>query len=157
MISKIGKKQAVILLVFTAVLFITLCTGLGLGKSVPKTQVSVDTEFNRESFEKSLESILSDIHGVRYANVLLSYSGGVKYIYAEDISETSSADRKTLSRDTVIAGGEAVRVGTENPVVSGAVVVYTGTKSASVRLDLLSAVESATGLSSDKITVLYGG
>ena len=113
--------------------------------------------FSADEFESELSDILSDIRGVRNAKVLLTYDGGTKYIYAEDVSETESEGRRTSSKDTVVAGGEAVIVGSLNPKVSGAVVVYSGTRSASVTLDLTNAVQAATGLSTDKITVLWGG
>ena len=126
-------------------------------KSDNTSQQAGDPTFSGEDFENKLESILSDIRGVKNARVLLSFEGGTKYIYAEDISKTESDGRSTSSTDTVIAGGEAVVVGSVNPKITGAVVVYSGTRSSSVRLDILEAVMAATSLSSDKITVLCGG
>ena len=119
------------------------------GTSVPAEQISRD-------FESDLEDILSEIKGVKNAKVLLTYRGSAQYIFAEDISETQSQDRVNVSRKTVIAGGEAVARGTLFPEISGAVVVYTGVNSSAVKLQLLEAVQAATGLASNKITVLPG-
>ena len=141
-----------------AVLILILSFGrTGTKKTETGEPISLSQSFDEDKFGKDLEDILSEIRGVRSASVLLSYDGGMKYIYAEDVSETESDGRKSLTRDTVVAGGEAVVVGSNNPKIIGAVVVYTGTRSSAVVLDLTSAVESATGLSSDKITVLFGG
>ena len=120
-------------------------------------QETVENAFDPTEFENKLSEIIAQIRGVKSAKVLLTYEGGTQYIYAQDINETESEGRKTSTKDTVIAGGEAIVIGSVNPKITGAVVVYTGTRSASVKLEVTQAVMSATALSSDKITVLYGG
>lgn len=139
------------------VIALVLIPKSGTTKEESLQTIKGEPTFSGEDFENKLENILSEIRGVKNASVLLSYEGGTKYIYAEDVSKTESDGRSTNSKDTVIAGGEAVVVGSVNPKITGAVVVYSGTRSSSVRLDILDAVMAATSLSSDKITVLCGG
>ncbi len=110
-----------------------------------------------EELETRLSGLLSRVSGVRTARVMIALADTGRTVYAEDVSEADADGRRTVDRKTVVAGGGAVRVTTLSPRPAGAVVVYTGTDSAAVRLALTSAVSSATGLGSDKITVLHGG
>lgn len=151
-------KNRYFLIGLSLIIFVLIFIPKGSAKKSEKIQsAQTETTFSGEEFENKLEAILSEIRGVKNARVLLSFEGGTKYIYAEDISKTESDGRSTKSTDTVIAGGEAVVVGSVNPKITGAVVVYSGTRSSSVQLDITDAVMAATSLSSDKITVLCGG
>lgn len=150
------NKYVVIGICGLAILLLLLPWGSG---KTEKESVLTQTpdEFDLEACEERLEDILSEIKGVRKARVFLSVESGKETVYAVDVDETVSEDRTVVKRETVISGGEGVRVKVLQPKFSGAVVVYSGTESASLRLNLTSAVSSATGLSTDKITVLCGG
>lgn len=103
--------------------------------------------------EEELARILSRIQGVGRAEVLLTERTGRDVVYQTDTTQ----NRNNL--DTVIVR-DADRVETGlikqilPPVYRGAVVVCQGADSAAVRLNVVEAVKSVTGLSSDCITVL---
>ena len=112
-----------------------------------------------ESLEARLEAVLSQVEGAGRVRVLLTLDAGTAYEYQTDVETRSDSDGSEVSRKTVLAsngGGSdsAVTVRTTYPTYKGALVVCEGADSASVRLAVMQAVSSLTGLGSDKITVI---
>lgn len=105
--------------------------------------------------QEELEDILSHIQGAGKVRVLLTLSCGEEIIYQTD----RDSDTETLRTDTVILTGESreetglVRQ-INPPQYLGAVVVCQGADNASVKLAIVEAVSNATGLTTDRISVL---
>lgn len=105
--------------------------------------------------QESLADFLSKVSGAGKVDVLLTELEGERTHYQvdEDISQ------EDVRRDTVVVT-DANRVETglvrqvDPPVYLGAVVLCQGADNAAVRLSIVEAVKSVTGLSSDRITVL---
>ena len=101
------------------------------------------------SLESRLESILSRIDGAGEVKVLLTEDRGGDVFY-----QTEGEDGKTV----LISGADRSESGlvrtTQPPTYRGAVVVCRGADSAAVRLAVVEAVANATGLGTDRITVL---
>ena len=99
--------------------------------------------------EFRLESILSRIDGAGEVKVLLTEDRGGEVFY-----QTEGDDGKTV----LISGADRSESGlvrtTQSPSYRGAVVVCRGADSAAVRLAVVEAVANATGLGTDRITVL---
>lgn len=111
------------------------------------------------SLQKSLEGILSEITGAGRVSVLLTQATGEETVYQTDESTSVEEGRSNIRRETVLVSGS----GREEtglirqihaPKYLGAVVVCQGADNASVRLAVVEAVKSATGLTSDRICVL---
>ena len=105
--------------------------------------------------QESLEAILAKIQGVGRVEVLLTEAAGSQTLYVYD----ESASGESLKSDAVIITDSArSQTGLVSqvipPVYLGAVVVCQGGDSPPVRLAVVEAVQAATGLSADKITVL---
>ena len=102
-----------------------------------------------ESLEARLEAILSRIDGAGEVKVLLTEEQGGEVFY-----QTEGEDGKTV----LISGADRSESGlvrtTQPPSYRGAVVVCRGADSAAVRLAVVEAVANATGLGTDRITVL---
>lgn len=101
--------------------------------------------------QQELETILSKIDGVGQVKVMLALEAGEQVIFQSDENGTSL--------DTVIiTDGDRAQQGlvqqTLPPTYRGAIIVCQGGGSAAVRLMVVEAVSSVTGLSADKITVL---
>lgn len=94
-----------------------------------------------------LEKILGQIHGVGKVQVMLTVQTGEVTVYQYDDDGT-----------VIITGEDRVQSGLIEKVESaqyrGAVIVCQGADSPQVRLSVIEAVSNATGLSSDRITVL---
>ena len=109
------------------------------------------------SLQEALEEILSEISGAGQVSVLLTQAAGEETVFQidEDISDHGG----TSHRETVLVSGSGreetglVRQ-TKAPTYLGAVIVCQGADNASVRLAIVEAVRSATGLTTDRISVL---
>ncbi len=106
-----------------------------------------------QDLQTRLAEILGKISGVGRVEVLLTEATGADTIYQVD------ENRNQMNRDTVIVmNSQREEAGLVKQVVPpeyrGAVIVCQGAEHASVRLAVVEAVKSVTGLSSDCITVL---
>ena len=149
--KEIWKKYRCVLLVVLAGLVL-----LALPERSEKAQTEVSQTQPKSSLQEDLETILSQVQGAGNVRVLLTQAEGERTVYQTDTDADASGGTR---RDTVIlTGSDRVQTGLIqqqlSPVYLGAVVVCQGADSASVRLSVVEAVANATGLSSDRITVL---
>ena len=151
--KELVRKYRYVLLVVLAGLFLMALPDGKNAKAVPET-ATAETE-PRQDLQTELEEILSQIQGAGRVRVLLTQREGERTVYQTDEDSTSSGIRS----DTVLLNGsDRSQTGlvqqVNPPTYLGAVIVCQGADSASVRLAIVSAVGSVTGLSTDKITVL---
>lgn len=116
-----------------------------------------------EELETKLSRILSSMEGAGRVEVILRYSAGPRTVYQTDSTQEVSNDAEsktsTVTVDTVLAasGGSSetpLTVQTMSPSFEGAVVAAEGADSAAVKLNLVNAVSSLTGLGAGDITVI---
>lgn len=108
-----------------------------------------------EDLQDTLAHILSSVQGVGNVEVLLTQSRGAETIYQTNSSITKDSDRQDTVLVTTAEREEVGLVRQSNPpVFLGAIVVCQGAENAQVRLSVVEAVKSATGLTADRITVL---
>lgn len=151
--KELVRKYRYVLLVVLAGLFLMALPDGKNAKAAPEP-TAAETE-PQQNLQTDLEEILSQIQGAGRVRVLLTQREGEQTVYQTDEDSTSSGVRS----DTVLLNGsdrsETGLVQQVNPpTYLGAVIVCQGADSASVRLAIVSAVGSVTGLSTDKITVL---
>lgn len=119
------------------------------------SQTLTETE-SSENLERSLSRILSKMEGAGEVEVLLTLSQGESSVFQMD--ESSSGGTDIRREAVVISGSDRAETGllrqVNPPVYKGAVVLCQGADSAAVRLAVIQAVANATGLSTDKISVL---
>ena len=115
--------------------------------------VGVDPRHMYADLQKKLSTILSQISGVGKVEILLTEAIGSDTIYQMDTRQNlGDADTVIVMDRNREETGLVKQI--LPPVYRGAVVVCQGADSASVRLSVVDAVKSVTGLSSDCITVL---
>lgn len=112
-----------------------------------------------ENFQSELEELLAQLDGAGSVKVLLSEATGSESVYQSDSDMTRSATSEDRRMDTVIITSEnrdqtGLLVRTDPPLYKGAVILCQGADSAKVRLAVSEAVSVATGLTTDKISVL---
>lgn len=118
------------------------------------------------SLEEKLENILSNINGVGNVDVLITYNET-----EEIIPVYNKTDKKSVTNETDSAGGVRVTEETDaeqevvfqndeiivqktvSPKIEGAIITATGANNASVKANIISAVEAVTGLATHKIQV----
>ena len=147
------KKYGYVALILGAGIFLMLLPGKDREAQTPQSTVA-ETQ-SAPSTQEALEESLSHIDGAGKVKVLLTLSEGESTIYQSD----SSTAADTIKIETVIITDEnkaqhGLVQQVNPPVYLGAVVVCQGADSAAVRLAVTEAVADATGLTTDKITVL---
>lgn len=147
-ITYIKKYRYVIWILLLGVLMMVIPERKPEQQTAPTSSEAEENELERE-----LAEILSRISGVGKTDVLLTEESGSDTIYQTDTGQNAS------NVDTVIlTDGSREEMGLIKqvlpPVYRGAIVVCQGADSASVRLAVVEAVKSVTGLSSDCIKVL---
>ena len=125
----------------------------------PAIPVSQEIRSERDSLEKKLEEILCCLDGAGNVKVLLSISEGSEQIYQTDDDVDQSEGSQSRRRETVIiTSSEREQHGLvqriDPPRYCGAVILCQGADRAEIRLAVVEAVSTATGLGSDKISVL---
>lgn len=115
-------------------------------------------EVKQNSLQKELEQILSQLEGAGKVQVLLTEAMGQQTYYQTDQNARKTMDSEEIQKDTVIltqadrsGGGLVSRI--DPPKFLGAVVLCQGADKATVRLAVVEAVATATGLGADKISV----
>ena len=147
-ITVIKKYQYVLLVILIGVFLMLLPSNTKENEMT--TQVS--TELSRD-LEDELSDILSQISGVGKTEVLLTEQSGSDTIYQMDTGQSqNNADTVVIRNQARDETGLVKQV--LPPVYKGAVIVCQGADSANVRLSVVEAVKSVTGLSSASITVL---
>lgn len=147
-ITVIKKYQYVLLVILIGVFLMLLPANAKEAEMT--TQIS--EELSRD-LEDELSEILSQISGVGKTEVLLTELSGSNTIYQMDTSQSQhNTDTVVIRTQTRDETGLVKQV--LPPVYKGAIVVCQGADSANVRLSVVEAVKSVTGLSSACITVL---
>ena len=152
----IKKYRILILMIAAGVVLLTMPPGEGKQELIP-VQSADSTDI--PSVEERLSAILSKMDGAGKATVLLTESMGEQILYQTDESISDGENGSDRRIETVlITNSDRTEMGIVRqripPTYQGAVVLCQGADRAEVRLRIVEAVMSATGLTSDRITVL---
>jgi len=149
------KYKYIILAIIAGLLLLNLPEESPTEEIIPKQQQIP----SHSSLEESLEEILSLIAGAGRVEVLLTQLQGEETVYQMDEDRSTDEHSANIRKDTVlISGSDRTEIGLVRqkipPVYLGAIVLCQGADKAGIRLSIVEAVMSVTGLTSDKITVL---
>lgn len=126
-----------------------------------------DNSDTEDELEKKLEGILSKMEGVGKVNVMITYSKGseivpmqneiskVSTIHEEDSDGgTRVTENSDTTKEIIYSSGNQIETQTVmTPVVKGAIVIAEGASNATVKSNIVSAVEAITGLATYKVQV----
>ena len=148
-ITVIKKYQYLILVVLIGIFLMLLPSNT----KTPQMTTDLPAEITTYDLETELSDILSHILGVGRVEVLLTESSGSNTIYQMDTTQNqSNLDTVVITNINREETGLVKQV--LPPTYKGALIVCQGADNANVRLSVVEAVKSVTGLSSDCITVL---
>ena len=161
-----------IILIVTVVAINTIWKDEEKGKDVTnidnkKLAINVEEkEIKSDSLEEKLEYILSNISGVGNVDVLITYNETEEiipvYNKSDKKSVTSETDSKgglrtieqsDSSEEVIYQNDEIIVQKTISPKIEGAIITATGASNVNVKLNIIQAVEAATGLATHKIQV----
>ena len=147
-ITFVKKYQYVLLVVLVGVVLMLIPQNPRESQTVTQTEEVVEADLQMQ-----LAAILGQISGVGKVEVMLTEAAGADTVYQVDTRQNqANADTVIITDRNREETGLVKRI--LPPVYRGAVVVCQGADSAGVRLNIVDAVKSVTGLSSDCITVL---
>ena len=147
-ITFVKKYQYVLLVVLVGVVLMLIPQSPRESQTVTQIEEAVEPDLQMQ-----LAAILGQISGVGRVEVLLTEAAGADTVYQVDTRQNqANADTVIITDRNREETGLVKQI--FPPVYRGAVVVCQGADSAGVRLNVVDAVKSVTGLSSDCITVL---
>lgn len=154
-LQKLGAYKYTALILILGVGLMLLPTGK---KSQSQQQPMAAAAESQQDLEQRLEQLLRQVEGAGEVQVLLTLQEGTSYEYQTDTRTAEDENGRELQQETVLLSGGGtqtpVTVRTVYPRYRGAVVLCQGADRAAVRLDMIRAVSSLTGLGSDKIHVI---
>lgn len=164
-LARLGKYKYALLVLLLGVVLLLLPSGKTAKAEQPAAQAdaSQETVQDAAALQAQLGKLLSQIQGAGEVEVILTLRTGTQYVYQTNVTqeERSGEDdpQSSVTRETVLAASgsgqqQAVVTQTIYPTYRGAVVISQGADQPQVKLDLVCAVSSLTGLSADKITVV---
>ena len=148
------EYRYVLLVLALGIVFMLLPQG---GSEKKEEAVPQEQEATSEvTLQEKLEEILSQVQGAGKVRVLLSEAEGKEIQYQTDEEERS---QDAYQRDTVILSDSGRNQSglikqINPPKYLGAIILCQGADSASVKLALMEAVSTATGLTTDRISVM---
>ena len=158
----LNKKTLAVLGLLALGLMLLLFSGSGKTAEPASPDPGTLATDEAEECARALEELLSRTAGVGKARVLLTLASGSRTVYARETEtreetgpgSVSSEEKSALASVGSSSAARPVTEQVEGPVYRGAVVVCAGGDRADVRLAVTQAVMAATGLSSDRISVL---
>lgn len=156
--ARISKFRLPLLIFAAGLLLMLLPTGKRSTQAVQTAAQAAQTQELTPSQEE-MEAILSRIDGVGRVDLLLTLRTSGASVYQTDTRTVTSGSGTTEECQTVFgqtsgSGKEPVVQTTLAPQYQGALVVCDGADRASVRLAVVQAVTSLTGLGSNQIAVV---
>ena len=157
-ISRLVKQyRYVILVIIVGLVFLAIPSRKETSQEA--IEPTIVCENNAEDIQEDLEKLLSNISGAGRVEVLLSYQSQEERIYQRNESSSSGQGTTNLQVDTVVItdsghNQDGLVQKILAPTYRGAVIVCDGADDPAVALAIVEAVTSATGLSTNRISVL---
>ena len=155
-IREIMKQYRYVVLVLLLGLFLMLMPQTEKSKTAVPATIQEKTSL---TLQEELEMLLCQMDGAGRVKVLLTEAEGERTIFqTDDHTEHTEGSGSTRKQTVIVSdsgrGEEGLVRQTLSPVYLGAVILCQGADSASVRLAIIEAVSSATGLATHNIAVL---
>ena len=158
--AQLLRKYRIPLLVF--LLGVVLALVPGRTKKTEAQQLTAETAgtaFDLSAAQAQMEELLSAIDGAGRVRLMLTLSSGERVVYQTDSRTVTASGSTTQETETVFrqSGGSEKEPAVQSvvyPQYQGALVICDGAERASVRLAVIQAVSSLTGLGSNKIAVV---
>lgn len=158
--AQVLRKYRIPLLVFLLGVVLALVPGqTKKAEAQQLTTETADTVFDLSAVQKQMEALLSAIDGAGRVRLMLTLSSGERVVYQTDSRTVTASGSTTQETETVFrqSGGSEKEPAVQSvvyPQYQGALVICDGAERASVRLAVIQAVSSLTGLGSNKIAVV---
>ena len=152
--QRLGKFKYPVLILLLGVLLLLLPRPSGREAEPEATAPAVEERSTLAVEETRLANLLSRIQGAGAVEVMLSLKSGEQIHYQTDtqLQTGGSTEESLRQEDNTVLYGTVQQV--TAPTYQGAIVVCQGADDPGVKLALVQAVASVTGLGTDQITVV---
>ena len=107
--------------------------------------------------ENKLENVLTKLKGAGDVEVLVTLEKGFEYVYVtEEESKTTSNGTIVTTKTVVMVDGQPVLQEEIYPIVKGIVVVSEGAEDVSVKLNMISVIQTVIEIDNSKINIVEG-
>lgn len=107
--------------------------------------------------ENKLENVLATVKGAGKVNVLVTLEKGFEYIYVtEEETRTTSNGTTVTTTSVVMVDGKPVLQEEVYPVIGGIVVIAEGAGDITVKMDIITIIQTVIDIDNSKINVLEG-
>ena len=107
--------------------------------------------------ENKLENVITKVKGAGNVNVVVSLEKGFEYIYAtEEETRTTSNGTTITTTSVVMVNGQPIIKEEIYPVVNGIVVISSGANDVSVKMNILSIIQTVIDVDNSKISIYAG-
>lgn len=156
-LERFAKYKYALFILLLGVILMMLPSRSRKKQAVPAVEKTMIYE--EQALEERLEQLIQEMEGAGKVQVLLTLDQSSCQGYQTDTRQKREPEYEETERKTVLASnghGEDAPIvtSTRYPLYRGAVVVCQGADRPTVKLNIVRAVSSATGLSSDKISVI---
>ena len=153
---------AVALAVIIAVIFFTSFA------SKPKNNVennkidNISSNFSTSGeyidyLENKLENVITKVKGAGNVEVVVTLEKGFEYIYLTEEETRNTSNGTVITTSTIVlVNGKPVIIEEIYPVVKGIVVISSGAKDISVKMDILSIIQTVVEIDNSKINIYSG-
>jgi len=161
------KYRYALIVVAVGIVLILLPTGKKSGVGEPPKPSEGEMVYDTAEMERRICRLLGKASGVGRIEVMLTLKSDMEYVYADEYDTSVSrrgSDGEVDSSKSERVNYKTIRDGSggESPILlkrlypeyKGAVVICDGADNAAVKLRILSAISSLTGLRSDAITII---
>ena len=167
-IKSVKHFEIIVIAIFCSILLFIYFSTFKTKKTTENTLTTLTTEEYANYLENKLSNVLAHISGAGNVSVMITLCCGVEYVYATDTTEETTSQTtngttttKTTKKEEVllvsVSGKSSPIILQENlPKVSGVVVVASGAKNISVRLELQKAVEALLDVNPEAVEILIG-
>ena len=115
--------------------------------------LSTSEEYAR-SLENKLENVISQMQGTSNVDVVVTLEKGFEYTYlTEEETRVSASGITSTSTTVVMVDGQPVLVAENYPLIKGIAVVCSGADNVSVKMNIISLIQTVVEINSANISI----
>ena len=152
-IREVKNIEVVIALVLAGVVLLVFFGGFGQNSTKQQDSLYSFSEYVN-NLENKIKSVISQIDGVGDCDVAITFAGGIEQEYLFS-TESQQKDNMTIQKNTLVnSSGKPIVLREKMPEIQGVIVVADGAGIASVRLEIIKAVQALLKVPNGNIEVL---
>ena len=149
---------AVGLAIIIAVIYFSFLKAPSQNKDTNNKIDNVSSNFSSSGeYIDKLENVITLVKGAGNVEVVVTLEKGFEYVYATEEETRTTANGTTITTSNIVmVNGKPVIKEEIYPVVQGIVIVASGANNVSVKMDILSIVQTVIEIENSKINIYAG-